>query len=208
MKRLREERERSVSGEAKPDEVSVNDRLSSPSEDPGRSCRESNSTDLKPPKHPGHQGGGGGAKEEEVAKQEASVESAAASKESSDVRSSASLCRRRGSGSGKADEEEEEEEEAASAARPPPARSPPLASLVDAVSAKLGSVLQRLREHGSEVGAPVITILLVFSPFDVTGLKIRISKGTVKGYALKPGNMNFSKKLVTCQGPGPTPTLD
>ncbi|CAD6218709.1 unnamed protein product [Miscanthus lutarioriparius] len=151
VKRLREERERSVSGEAKPDEVSVNDRLSSPSEDPGRSCRESNSTDLKPPKHPGHQGGGGGAKEEEVAKQEASVESAAASKESSDVRSSASLCRRRGSGSGKADEEEEEE--AASAARPPPARSPPLASLVDAVSAKLGSVLQRLREHGSEESA-------------------------------------------------------
>lgn len=156
VKRLREERERSVSGEAKPDEVSVNDRLSS--EEPGRSCRESNSTDLKPPKHPGHQGGGGA--KEEVAKQEASVESsAAASKESSDVRSSASLCRRRGSG--KADEEE-----AASAPRPPPARSPPLAALLDAVSAKLGSVLQRLREHDSEVGARapplVITTLLVF----------------------------------------------
>ncbi|EER99095.1 hypothetical protein SORBI_3002G248600 [Sorghum bicolor] len=154
VKRLREERERerSVSGEAKPDEVSVNDRLSSPSEEPGRSCRESNSTDLKPPKHPGgHQGGGGGAKEEEVAKQEASVESAAASKESSDVRSSASLCRRRSGGSEKADGEEEEE--AASAARPPPARSPPLASLVDAVSTKLGPVLQRLREHDSEESA-------------------------------------------------------
>lgn len=169
MKRLREERERerSVSGEAKPDEVSVNDRLSSPSEEPGRSCRESNSTDLKPPKHPGgHQGGGGGAKEEEVAKQEASVESAAASKESSDVRSSASLCRRRSGGSEKADGEEEEE--AASAARPPPARSPPLASLVDAVSTKLGPVLQRLREHDSEVGAPVITASdRLFLPLDV-----------------------------------------
>ncbi|RCV12259.1 hypothetical protein SETIT_2G254700v2 [Setaria italica] len=146
VKRLREERERSVSGEAKPDEASGNDRLSG--EEPGRSCRESNSTDLKPPKHPGHQGGG--AKEEEVAKQEASGESAAASKESSDVRSSASLCRRRrGTGSGKADEEEE----AASAPRAPPARSPPLAALLEAVAAKLGSVLQRLHEHEGEEAA-------------------------------------------------------
>ncbi|CAL5073617.1 unnamed protein product [Urochloa decumbens] len=148
VKRLREERERSVSGEEKPDEASGNDRLSG--EEPGRSCRESNSTDLKPPKHPGHQGGG--AKEEEVAKQEASGESAAASKESSDVRSSASLCRRRrGAGSGKADEEEE----AASAPRAPAARSPPLAALLDAVAAKLGSVLQRLHEHeeGEEAAA-------------------------------------------------------
>ncbi|CAL5087663.1 unnamed protein product [Urochloa decumbens] len=146
VKRLREERERSVSGEEKPDEASGNDRLSG--EEPGRSCRESNSTDLKPPKHPGHQGGG--AKEEEVAKQEASGESAAASKESSDVRSSASLCRRRrGAGSGKV----EEEEEAASAPRPPAARSPPLAALLDAVAAKLGSVLQRLHEHEGEESA-------------------------------------------------------
>jgi hypothetical protein len=147
VKRLREERERSVSGEAKPDEASGNDRLSG--EEPGRSCRESNSTDLKPPKRPCHQGGG--AKEEEVAKQEASGESAAASKESSDVRSSASLCRRRrGTGSGKADEEEE----AASAPHGLPARSPPLAALLDAVAAKLGSVLQRLHEHEGEVGVP------------------------------------------------------
>jgi hypothetical protein len=57
---------RSVSGEGKPDEESGKDRLSS--EEPRRSCRESNSTDLKPPKHPCHQGGG--TKEEEVAKQE------------------------------------------------------------------------------------------------------------------------------------------
>ncbi|CAN6224923.1 unnamed protein product [Urochloa humidicola] len=147
VKRLREERERSVSGgEEKPDEASGNDRLSG--EEPGRSCRESNSTDLKPPKHPGHQGGS--AKEEEVAKQEASGESAAASKESSDVRSSASLCRRRrGTGGGKADEEEE----AASAPRAPAARSPPLAALLDAVAAKLGSVLQGLHEHEGEESA-------------------------------------------------------
>ncbi|CAN6211115.1 unnamed protein product [Urochloa humidicola] len=146
VKRLREERERSVSGEAKPDEASGNDGFSG--EEPGRSCRESNSTDLKPPKHPGHPGGG--AKEEEVAKQEASGESAAASKESSDVRSSASLCRRRrGAGSGKADEEEE----AASAPRAPASQSPPLAALLDAVAAKLGSVLQRLHEHEGEEAA-------------------------------------------------------
>nr|TKV91811.1 hypothetical protein SEVIR_9G122500v2 [Setaria viridis] len=50
----RKERERSVSGEAKLDEASGNDRLSG--EEPGRSSRESNSTDLKLPKHPGHRG--------------------------------------------------------------------------------------------------------------------------------------------------------
>nr|CAB3457426.1 unnamed protein product [Digitaria exilis] len=142
VNRLREERERSVSGEAKPDEASGNDLLSG--EEPGRSCRESNSTDLKPLKHPDHQGVGG-AKEEEVAKQEASGASAAASKESSDVRSSASLCRRR-RGSLKADEEEE----AASAPCPPPARSPPLAALLDAVAGKLIPVLRRLYEHEGE----------------------------------------------------------
>ena len=150
VKRLREERERSVSGEAKPEEANGDDRLSG--EEPGRSCRESNSTDLKPPTHPGHQGGG--AKEEEVAKQEASGESAAASKESSDVRSLASLCRRRrGTGSWKT----EEEEDVASAPGPPTARPPPFAALLDAVAAKLGPVLQRLHEHESEVGAPIIT---------------------------------------------------
>ncbi|XP_062199513.1 uncharacterized protein LOC133901970 [Phragmites australis] len=140
VKRLREERERSVSGEAKPDEVSGNNLLSG--EEPGRSCRESNSTDLKPPKHLGHQGG---VKEEEVAKQEASGESAAASKESSDVRSSASLCLRRWK-AGATDEE-------AASARRLPAQSQPLAALLDAVTAKLGSVLQRLHEHESEEGA-------------------------------------------------------
>lgn len=163
MNRLREERERSVSGEAKQDEASGNDRLSG--EEPGRSCRESNSTDLKPPKHPDHQGSG---KEEEVAKQEASGASAAASKESSDVRSSASLCRRR-QGSLKADEEEEE---AASAPCPPPVRSPPLAALLDAVAAKLAPVLQRLHEDEGEVGAPIIyASASSFHPRDATRLR-------------------------------------
>lgn len=157
MKRLREERERSLSGEAKPDEASGNDRLSG--EEPGRSCRESNSTDLKPPKHLG------GVKEEEVAKQEASGESAAASKESSDVRSSASLCRRRRGKATGADEEE-----AASAPCPPPTQSPPLAALLDAVAAKLGPVMERLREHETEV-LPIITALLFFfTPRDVKKL--------------------------------------
>jgi hypothetical protein len=121
------------------------------SEELGWSCRESNSTDLKPPKHPCHQVGGV-KEEEEVVKQEASGESAAVSKESSDVRSSASLrCCHRGTSSENADEEEE----AASAPHGPPTRSPPLAVLLDEVAAKLGSVLQRLHEHEGEVGESV-----------------------------------------------------
>jgi hypothetical protein len=143
VKRLEEEeRERRRSGEAKPDEAaSGNDRLSG-----GRSCRESNSTDLKPPVRPA------GAKEEEVAKQEASGESAAASKESSDVRSSC----RRGGRPGKTASGAEEEEAS------PPAQSP--SALLDAVAGKLAPVMERLREH--EVEVPVITALLsvFFSP--------------------------------------------
>jgi hypothetical protein len=128
--------------------VSGKDRLSS--EEPGRSYRTSNSTYLKPPKHPCHQGGG--TKEEAVAKQEASGESAAASKESSDLRSSASLRRRRrGTDIGKADKEEV----VASAPHGPPARSLLLAALLDAVTTKLDSVLQRLHEHEGEVGESV-----------------------------------------------------
>jgi hypothetical protein len=144
-----EEREQSASGEGKPDEARGKERLSS--EEPGRSCRASNSTYLKPPKHPCHQGGD--TKEEAVAKQEASGESAAASKESSDLRSSASLRRRRrrGTGSRKADKEEE----VASAPHGPPARSLLLAALLDAVATKLDSVLQRLHEHEGEVGESV-----------------------------------------------------
>ena len=141
MKRLKAEREQRASGEA----VSDHDRLSS--EEPGCSCRESNSTDLKPPKHPSQLGDG--SKEEKVAKQEASVESAVDSKDSSEVRSSASLCRRR-RGSGNAEEEEEAEA----------SKSSPLTFLLDAVLAKLGCVLDRLRENDSEVGASVITIVV------------------------------------------------
>ena len=70
------------------------------------------------------------------------------------MRSLASLCRRRrGTGSWKT----EEEEDVASAPGPPTARPPPFAALLDAVAAKLGPVLQRLHEHESEVGAPIIT---------------------------------------------------
>lgn len=134
VKRLKAEREQRASGEA----VSDHDRLSS--EEPGCSCRESNSTDLKPPKHPSQLGDG--SKEEKVAKQEASVESAVDSKDSSEVRSSASLCRRR-RGSGNAEEEEEAEA----------SKSSPLTFLLDAVLAKLGCVLDRLRENDSEESA-------------------------------------------------------
>jgi hypothetical protein len=144
VKRLEEERARSL----KPDETSGNDRLSG-----GRSCRESNSTDLKPPERPA------GAKEE-VVKQEASGESAAASKESSDVRSS---CRR--GRPGKTASGAEEEEEAASSPRAPPALSP--SALLDAVAGKLAPVMERLREH--EVEVPVITapLCFFFHPRDV-----------------------------------------
>lgn len=137
VKRLKAEREQRASGEA----VSDHDRLSS--EEPGCSCRESNSTDLKPPKHPSQLGDG--SKEEKVAKQEASVESAVDSKDSSEVRSSASLCRRR-RGSGNAEEEEAEAEAEAS-------KSSPLTFLLHAVLAKLGCVLDRLRENDSEESA-------------------------------------------------------
>lgn len=84
---MKEERERSLSsGEAKPEGVTGDENLSS--EEPGRSCRESNSTDLKRP---------GAAKAEEAAKEELSGES---------KESAVSLqCRRR-----KASAEEESEE--------------------------------------------------------------------------------------------------
>ncbi|KAM3258375.1 hypothetical protein ACQJBY_050251 [Aegilops geniculata] len=63
---MKEERERSLSsGEAKPEGVTGDENVSS--EEPGRSCRESNSTDLKRP--------GAAAKPEEAAKEELSGES-------------------------------------------------------------------------------------------------------------------------------------
>ncbi|KAE8785006.1 MYB-related protein [Hordeum vulgare] len=84
---MKEERERSLSsGEAKPEGVTGDENLSS--EEPGQSCRESNSTDLKRP---------GAAKAEEAAKEELSGES---------KESAVSLqCRRR-----KASAEEESDE--------------------------------------------------------------------------------------------------
>ncbi|KAL6655342.1 hypothetical protein ACP70R_006168 [Stipagrostis hirtigluma subsp. patula] len=188
VKRLREERERSVSGEAKPDEASGNDRLSG--EEPGRSCRESNSTDLKPPRHPGHQGGG--AKEEEVAKREASGESAAAasSKESSDVRSSASLCRRRGKAGGA------EDEEAASAPRPPPAQSPPLAALLDAVAAKLTPVLQRLQLEQN--GAAYRGTIRRHVDLEMVRGKLDRSAGSGADYDYYPAHELYRDLLLLC----------
>ncbi|VAI73975.1 unnamed protein product [Triticum turgidum subsp. durum] len=121
VKRLKEERERSLSGETtpafkderetgndSPEEAGGENGLSG--EASARSCKESNSSDLKPP--PGHDSGGAAADDdaevkdepaagEMAAKDEASGESAAGSKEadavkeSSDVQSSASPSRKR-----------------------------------------------------------------------------------------------------------------
>ncbi|CAM0952018.1 unnamed protein product [Alopecurus aequalis] len=122
---MKEERERSVSGEAatRPEEGAATGEENVSSEgEPGRSCRESNSTDLKQR---------GGVKEEaEAEKQEASGESMAASKESS-----ASLCRRGRKAGG-----DEESEEAASV------QQQPLAALLDRVAARFGPVFERLQE--------------------------------------------------------------
>uniref|UniRef100_A0A0E0ETK2 Uncharacterized protein n=1 Tax=Oryza meridionalis TaxID=40149 RepID=A0A0E0ETK2_9ORYZ len=151
VKRLREEREQSIhggGGEGKTETANGDERLSS--EEPGRSCRESNSTDLKP----AARAGDNSVKEEEddedeaaaaAAKQEASGESVAASKESSDLRSSASLRRRRRHKPG-ADEDADGEE--ASAPRPPSqsSSSQPLAALLDTFAARFGPLLERLHE--------------------------------------------------------------
>ncbi|KAM0847021.1 hypothetical protein ACQ4PT_055289 [Festuca glaucescens] len=117
---MKEERSRSASGsgEATKPEGVTGEGENVSSEEPGRSCRESNSTDLKRIK----------VGEEVEAKQEASGESMAASKGSS-----ASLCRRGGRKGG-----EEECEEAASVQ--------PLAALLDRVAARFGPVFERLQE--------------------------------------------------------------
>ncbi|KAM0918567.1 hypothetical protein ACQ4PT_008759 [Festuca glaucescens] len=116
---MKEERERSVSGSGeattKPEGVTGEENVSS--EEPGRSCRESNSTDLKRPRS---------VKGEGEAKQEVSGESMAASKGSS-----ASLSRRGRKG-------DEECEEAASVQ--------PLAALLDRVAARFGPLFERLQE--------------------------------------------------------------
>ncbi|XP_062195186.1 uncharacterized protein LOC133898486 [Phragmites australis] len=180
VKRLKEERERSISGEAKPavkeededeevvlgkgspveDDVAGEDRVSGG--ESGRSCEESNSSDLKRPGHDAgtaSAGGDGdaaarGEKEEAAAgelvavkREEASGESVAGSKEaaadaekeSSDVQSSASPSRRR---------EIEEASPSTSAPAPlPVAELEALLAFLESVrTTKLGSVFERRLE--------------------------------------------------------------
>jgi hypothetical protein len=173
VKRLKEEREKSLSGEATPaaskeerdagngstEEAGGENRVSG--EASGRSCKESTSSDLKPP--PGHDSGGAAAdgkpevKEEPAAdevavKKEFSGELVAGSKEadaekeSSDVQSAASPSRRRrrrrlrkvGGG------------ELASTSAPvalPAAEAEPLLAFLESVrTSKSGSVFERRLE--------------------------------------------------------------
>ena len=181
VKRLKEERERSISGEADPPAVKAEegeepaagkgsleddaaggeDRVSGG--ESGRSCRESNSSDLKRPVSDTGTGtasaagdGGAAAREEgeeeaaaavgvsvDVKGEEVSGESVAGSKEadkeSSDVQSSASPSRRRareGGGGGEGGEEAETEEASAS----PSARAALPAAESEALLAFLESV--------------------------------------------------------------------
>ncbi|RLN03356.1 uncharacterized protein C2845_PM13G22150 [Panicum miliaceum] len=191
VKRLKEERERSISGEADPepaeedeepaagkgsledDAAGVEDRVSGG--ESGRSCRESNSSDLKRPVNDAGTasaaGDGATAREEgeeEAAaaggesvdvKREVSGESVAGSKEaekeSSDVQSSASPSRRRereggGGGGGEGGEEAETEEASASpsarAALPAAEAEALLAFLESVRTSKPGSVFERRLE--------------------------------------------------------------
>uniref|UniRef100_A0A0E0M2U0 Myb-like domain-containing protein n=1 Tax=Oryza punctata TaxID=4537 RepID=A0A0E0M2U0_ORYPU len=151
VKRLREEREQSNhGGEGKTETGNGDERLSS--EEPGRSCRESNSTDLKPAARAGDHSVKAEEEDDDeaaaAAKQEASGESVAASKESSDLRSSASLCRRHR----KPGADEDADGEEASAPRPPAqSSSQPLAALLDTFAARFGPLLERLQERERRV---------------------------------------------------------
>jgi len=193
VKRLKEERERSISGEADPPAVKVEegeepaagkgsleddaaggeDRVSGG--ESGRSCRESNSSDLKRPVSDAgtaSAAGGAAAREEgegegeeeaaaavgvsvDVKGEEVSGESVAGSKEaekeSSDVQSSASPSRRRErEGGGEGGEEAETEEASASpSARPalPAAEAEALLAFLESVrTSKPGSVFERRLE--------------------------------------------------------------
>ncbi|KAL5221678.1 hypothetical protein ABZP36_026391 [Zizania latifolia] len=170
VKRLKEERERSLSDEkpaAKQEEekdvrrgspegtAGVEDRVSGQESD--RSCKESNSSDLKRPEHDAAAANDDPAAGEEATagevavKEEASGESVAGSKEaadaekeSSDVQSSASLSRRRRKRSGA---------EGAEAASPsvsvplPTAESEPLVAFLESVrTSKSGAVFERRLE--------------------------------------------------------------
>ncbi|CAM0147046.1 unnamed protein product [Urochloa decumbens] len=190
VKRLKEERERSISGEAnlpaakaEEDEepaagkegslevdaaAGVEDRVSG--DESGRSCRESNSSDLKRPVHdPGTasaagDGDGDAAAREEaeekaaageslaVKREEVSGESVAGSKEadkeSSDVQSSASRREREGGGGGE-EQAEAEEASASTSAAPalPAAEAEALLAFLESVrTSKPGSVFERRLE--------------------------------------------------------------
>lgn len=204
VKRLKEERERSISGEANPaavkaeedeepaagkgsledDDAGGEDRVSGG--ESGRSCRESNSSDLKRPVNDaGTAGDGGAAAMEEgeeaavaagvsvdVKREEVSGESVAGSKEadkeSSDVQSSASPSRRRereGGGGGEGGEEAETEEASASpsarAALPAAEAEALLAFLESVRTSKPGSVFERrLERQVKKINSPLPFVFL------------------------------------------------
>ncbi|XP_047069939.1 nucleolar and coiled-body phosphoprotein 1-like [Lolium rigidum] len=211
VKRLKEERERGLSGEAAPASKKEEEREAAngsteeaggqngvSGEPSGRSCKESTSSDLKPP--PGHDSGGAPAddgkpevKEEpaeagEVAvKKESSGESVAGSKEadaekeSSDVQSAASPSRRRrrrrlrkvGGG------------ELASASAPvalPAAEAEPLLAFLESVrTSKSGAVFER-RLESQESGEYRATIR---RHVDLEMIRSRLESG---GAASGPGS--------------------
>ncbi|CAL5013426.1 unnamed protein product [Urochloa decumbens] len=189
VKRLKEERERSISGEANPpaakaeeeeepaagnegsledDTGGGEDRVSG--DESGRSCRESNSSDLKRPVHDAGTASAAGdgdaaareeGEEEEAAageslavkREEVSGESVAASKEadkeSSDVQSSASRREREGGGGGGEEKLEAEEASASTSAAPalPAAEAEALLAFLESVrTGKPGSVFERRLE--------------------------------------------------------------
>ncbi|XP_040383053.1 uncharacterized abhydrolase domain-containing protein DDB_G0269086-like [Oryza brachyantha] len=169
LKRLTEEKERSPSGEAEPavkEETEDDVRKGSPEEEEaggvedrvsghesGRSCKESNSSDLKRPEDEPAAANDDPAEREEAAagevavKEEASGESVAGSKEaeaekeSSDVQSSASPSRRRQRKGGG----EEAEAASPSVSVPlPAAEAEPLVAFLESVrTSKAGAVFER-----------------------------------------------------------------
>uniref|UniRef100_A0A0D9X9M7 Bromo domain-containing protein n=1 Tax=Leersia perrieri TaxID=77586 RepID=A0A0D9X9M7_9ORYZ len=187
VKRLKEERERSISGETKsqaaaaakeeteegedvrkgsPEEEEaggVEDRVSG--HESGRSCKESNSSDLKRPENddpaaandddnPAAAREEKAVKEEVAVKEEASGESVAGSKEaaaadaekeSSDVQSSASPSRRRRKGV--AGGEETEEASPSVSVAIPAAEAEPLVAFLESIrTSKAGAVFERRLE--------------------------------------------------------------
>nr|CAB3481404.1 unnamed protein product [Digitaria exilis] len=191
VKRLKEERERSISGEANPPSVKAEEDEEEPAEgkgsleedaaggedrvsggESGRSCKESNSSDLKRPADDAGVASAAGdgaaaAREEEeeaaaresldVKREQVSGESVAGSKEadkeSSDVQSSASPSRRReregGGGCGGGGEEAEAEASASPSARAalPAAEAEALLAFLESVrTSKPGSVFERRLE--------------------------------------------------------------